>query len=79
MKVHLEPLAIAAQITQAANTRLDQVLLIFSFLYTHFASLSDKDPIDKLACDSICLSLNKHWLKFDQDVFIACLILNPLH
>ncbi len=78
MKVNLEPLAIAAQITQAANTRLDQVLLIFGFLYTHFASLSDKDPIDKLACNSICLSLNKCWLQFDHYVLVACLSLNPL-
>ena len=39
VKRYLEPLAIAANITQANDCRLDQVLLTFGFVYHFFSSL----------------------------------------
>ncbi|PCH38738.1 hypothetical protein WOLCODRAFT_44498, partial [Wolfiporia cocos MD-104 SS10] len=53
IKLHIEPLAIATNVSQGATTRCDQVLLILGNL------------------------LEKRWAKADQDLFIACLFLNP--
>ena len=41
IKNHLEPLAIAANITQSAFCRLDEVLLTFGVLYHHFSNMHD--------------------------------------
>ncbi|PBK83460.1 hypothetical protein ARMGADRAFT_1037846 [Armillaria gallica] len=38
IKNHLEPLAIAANVTQAALCHLDQVLLMFGQLYMHYTT-----------------------------------------
>ncbi|KDQ14399.1 hypothetical protein BOTBODRAFT_90844, partial [Botryobasidium botryosum FD-172 SS1] len=74
MKSHLQPLAIAANITQAANARLDQVLLTFGVLVKTFSALT---AADAGARDAVLLSIEKRWSKSDQDVFIAALVLNP--
>jgi hypothetical protein len=39
MKKHLEPLVLAACITQTAHCRLDQVLLVFGLLYAEYQQL----------------------------------------
>jgi len=42
MKKHLEPLALAACITQTVHCRLDQVLLVFGLLYAEYQQLIDE-------------------------------------
>ncbi|EJF56157.1 hypothetical protein DICSQDRAFT_72102, partial [Dichomitus squalens LYAD-421 SS1] len=75
VKRHLEPLAIAANITQANDCRLDQVLLTFGFVYNFFTLLTDlEDHPFRIA---VCQSLERRWAKADQDVFIAAVVLNP--
>ena len=75
MKLHLEPLAIAANVTQAAFCRLDTVLLTFGFLVMQYQKMTGK--ADRVASHSIILSLEKRWMAADQDIFIATVIVNP--
>jgi len=75
MKLHLEPLAIAANVTQAAFCRLDTVLLTFGFLVMQYQKMTGK--ADCVASHSIISSLEKHWMAADQDIFIATVIVNP--
>ena len=77
MKLHLEPLAIAANVTQAASCHLDIVLLTFGFLIMQYQQLTDED--DHIASKSIISSLEKHWMAADQDIFIATVIVNPFY
>ncbi|KAI0049656.1 hypothetical protein FA95DRAFT_1488644, partial [Auriscalpium vulgare] len=79
MKLHLEPLAIAANIAQAANTRPDTVLLMFGVLRLRYDSLPQSDPRHIVARDAVCASLEKRWAVADQDIFITAVILNPFH
>jgi hypothetical protein len=44
VKKHLEPLALAANITQASHCQLDQVLIIFGLLYHKYNILSHDEP-----------------------------------
>ncbi|KZT20928.1 hypothetical protein NEOLEDRAFT_1158419 [Neolentinus lepideus HHB14362 ss-1] len=74
---HLKPLAIAANVTQAAHCWLDQVLLTFGLLVMQYQGM--QDPDDKLVADVVISSLERRWGKADQDVFIAAVILNPFH
>ncbi|CDO69480.1 hypothetical protein BN946_scf184817.g40 [Trametes cinnabarina] len=75
VKLHLEPLAIAANITQSQDCRLDDVLLTFGFLYQLFNALVEER--DNAVRTAVLGSLEKRWAKADQDVFIAAVILNP--
>ena len=75
VKRHLEPLAIAARITQSNTCRLDEVLLTFGDIYQNFSRFSD--PEDVHVCEAVLKSLETRWGKADQDVFIAAIILNP--
>ena len=77
MKLHLEPLAIAANVTQTASCRLDTVLLTFGFLVMQYQKLTDID--DLTASTSIISSLEKRWMAADQDIFIATVIVNPFY
>ena len=70
---HLEPLAIAANITQASNTRLYHVLTTLGNLYRIFSNLGLEDDVQP----EVLTSLEKRWAAADQDPFIAALILNP--
>jgi hypothetical protein len=45
MKCHLEPLAIAANVTQAAFCCLDQVLLTFAFLVMQYRAMTDAEDL----------------------------------
>ena len=76
MEQHLKPLAVAANITQAAHCRLDTVLLTFGFLVVQYRAMVKAE--DLVGCAAILQSLEKRWLAADQDVFIATVIVNPL-
>ncbi|KAJ6572632.1 hypothetical protein B0H10DRAFT_1670231, partial [Mycena sp. CBHHK59/15] len=75
MKVFLEPLAVAANVTQSAFCRLDQVLLTLGRLVMQYSALDDLE--DANGRDVIIASLEQRWAKSDQDVFIAAVLLNP--
>jgi hypothetical protein len=78
MKRHLEPLATAANITQALFCCLDQVLLTFGFLVMQYTAMTWSDLAeDHTGCDAIIKSIELWWAKADQEVFIAAVILNP--
>ena len=77
IKLHLEPLAVAANVTQSAFCRLDEVLLTFGALAMEYTDLRDRRGGDQVACNAILSSLEKRWANTDQDVFIAAVILNP--
>ncbi|KAF9037773.1 ribonuclease H-like domain-containing protein [Panaeolus papilionaceus] len=75
IKSHLSPLAIAANITQSAHCRLDEVLLTFAALYITYLSLSDAE--DREVKASLLESIERRWDQSDQEVFIAAVIINP--
>jgi hypothetical protein len=77
MKRHLEPLAIATNITQASFCRLDQVLLTFGHLIMQYKSMAD--PEDVAGCTAIIESIEARWATADQEIFIAAVILNPFY
>lgn len=81
--MHLEPLAMAANITQAANVCLDTVALTFTLLYHYFLTLPLETAQDRVAEEpirkAVCATIDKCWLTSDQDVFIAAIILNPTY
>ncbi|KAF8496685.1 ribonuclease H-like domain-containing protein [Russula emetica] len=79
VKNHLEPLAVANNIAQSAHCRLDQVLLMFGLLVMKYNDLKLREPNDATACDAILNSLEMRWANADQDVFIAAVLLNPIH
>ena len=74
MKLHLQPLVVTANVTQAAFCCLDMVLLTFGFLVMQYQQMADGDDH---AATSILSSLEKCWMAADQDVFIATMIVNP--
>lgn len=74
---HLEPLAIAANVTQSMFCRLDEVLLTFGALMLSYRNLRGQPNGDRAACDAILASLERRWSNADQEVFIAAVILNP--
>ncbi|KAJ3824934.1 ribonuclease H-like domain-containing protein [Lentinula raphanica] len=73
---HLEPLAIAANVIQAAHCRLDQVLLTFGYLFYFYSTMRVNDTRGR---DAIISSIEARWKKCDQEVFIAAVILNPIY
>ncbi|KAB5588959.1 HAT family dimerization protein [Ceratobasidium theobromae] len=75
MKTLLQPLAVAANITQASDTRLDHVVVTMGNLYDIFS----KEEIPEHARTVILESLEKRWAKSDQDAFIAAIYFNPFY
>ncbi|KII89273.1 hypothetical protein PLICRDRAFT_175485 [Plicaturopsis crispa FD-325 SS-3] len=73
VKTHLEPLAIAANITQSAHTRLDHILLVLANLTRIYSN----PAIDQAVRERICNSLETRWRSADQDVFILAVFFNP--
>jgi hypothetical protein len=73
MKVILEPLAIANNVTQATNTRIDHVALTLGNLYRIYDNADLEGPL----CDRVLWSLSKRWKAADQDVFILSVVLHP--
>jgi hypothetical protein len=74
MVTHLEPLAIASNLTQAEHTRLDHVLLTLGNLYRIYNEMDDTDSETK---ECIHASLEKRWARADQDAFILAVFFNP--
>jgi hypothetical protein len=72
---HLEPLAIAANITQASNTRLHHVLTTLANLYCIYSNLNLEEDSD--VRNQVLASLEKRWAAANQDPFIATIVLNP--
>ncbi|KAF7376954.1 DUF659 family protein [Mycena sanguinolenta] len=75
---YLSPLAVASNITQGANTRLDHVLVTLAVL--HYRYSTDNKSFDCAAHNAvICASLAKRWmaLKHDQDFYILAVFFNP--
>ncbi|KAI0072875.1 hypothetical protein K474DRAFT_1650318 [Panus rudis PR-1116 ss-1] len=66
IKTHLEPLAIAANVSQSTSTRLDQVLLMLANLYRIYGTTT----LDEHVRSTIHGSLEKRWKKADQDIYI---------
>ncbi|EED85429.1 predicted protein [Postia placenta Mad-698-R] len=79
IKCHLEPLAIAANIVQAAHCCIDQVLVIFGYLYHQYDKLDQTNESENAVRKALQQSLEARWKKADQDIFIATVILNPLY
>ncbi|KZP34710.1 hypothetical protein FIBSPDRAFT_971865, partial [Athelia psychrophila] len=77
IKRHLEPLAIASNITQASFCRLDTVLLTFGFLMMQYRAMTDEADLDASA--AIMESIEKRWAVADQEVFMATVIVNPFY
>ncbi|KAG9308840.1 hypothetical protein JVU11DRAFT_11470 [Chiua virens] len=75
--MHLEPLAFAANVTQATVCRIDMVLLTFGFLMMQYKSLLDPEDIEAVAV--IIDSIERRWVKCDQEIFIATVVLNPFY
>jgi hypothetical protein len=69
----LKPLVITANITQAAHTQLNHVLLMLDNLFCIYLHPSLESQIKEL----ITGSLEKHWAKADQNVFILAIFFNP--
>jgi hypothetical protein len=79
VKNHLEPIAVATNIAQSAHCCLDQILLMFGLLFKQYTDLKNWEPSDAVTCNAILDSLEWRWMTADQDVFIAAIILNPIH
>ncbi|KAL1672232.1 ribonuclease H-like domain-containing protein [Schizophyllum commune] len=70
---HLEPLAIAANVTQSDHARLDTVLLTLANLYRIYCD----ESLDPAIREAVHKSLEKRWKKIDQDIFILAVVFNP--
>jgi hypothetical protein len=72
--MHLEPLAIAANMTQGTRGRLCHVALTLANLYRMY---SQEKSLDEGVRKCLLESIKKRWAKTDQDSFILGVILNP--
>lgn len=75
MKVALRPLAVAANITQAVDTRLDHIVIAMGSLYHAYT----RPGVPELTSTVICQSLEKRWAKSDHDAFLAAVYFNPFY
>ncbi|KAG8683728.1 hypothetical protein FRC11_013152, partial [Ceratobasidium sp. 423] len=73
LKLYLEPLAIAANVSQAPTTCLDHILIELGPLYCVFLHLAFNPKIR----DVVLASLECRWGKADQDPFILAVFFNP--
>ena len=76
VKRTLEPLAVAAKLTQGDVCRMDQVLLTLGYLSMQYTKLLEDDE-DRPRATAIINSIEKRWAAADQEVFIAAVVLNP--
>ena len=77
IKSHLEPLALAANASQASRVRPDEILTILAKLYRTF--FDNNDPDDQDMRREMLAAIEARWARADQDVFIASVILNPFY
>lgn len=73
MKTYLEPLAVAANVTQAAHTRPDHVLLTLANLFRIYTA----PHLERVIRSRVTESLERRWRAADQDVFILTVFFNP--
>lgn len=73
VKTHLEPLAIAANVAQAAYTRLDHVLLMLANLVRIYSTAQ----IDNSVRAVILASIERRWKSQSQDAYILAVLFNP--
>ncbi|CAE6518107.1 unnamed protein product, partial [Rhizoctonia solani] len=73
LAAYLRPLAIALNVAQAADTRIDHVAVTLGNLYRLFNTTG----IDPLVCDAVLGSIQRRWGKTDQDMLISAVFLNP--
>jgi hypothetical protein len=52
---------------------------MFGLLVKKYTELKLQEPEDAPACNAILNSLEMRWSNADQDVFIAAVLLNPIH
>ena len=72
----LEPLTVAAKLTQGDGCHMDQVLLTLGYLVMQYLKrLVGHD--DKPGAAANIASIEKWWATADKEVFIAAVILNP--
>jgi hypothetical protein len=71
--MYLEPLAIAANVSQAPTTRLDHILVELGRLYHTFSVYALNPAVRQCVLES----LERRWAKCDQDPFILAVFLNP--
>jgi hypothetical protein len=76
LKILLEPLAIATNVTQASNTRLDHVLISLAQLYKTYTE-ADARWVDEATRRCLLSSLERRWAKADQTPFILAVFFNP--
>jgi hypothetical protein len=69
----LEPLAAAANVTQADHANLGTVLLTLAYLYQVF----DDIDMDEQVRERIQSSIERRWKKVDREMFILALVFNP--
>ena len=81
LKKQLEHLALATNITQLSNVHFYQVLIIFGLLYKECQALLAEDNSLKTHYLVQCIidSIEKHWVKLEQEAFIVALFLNPVY
>ncbi|KAG6917691.1 hypothetical protein DXG01_001461 [Tephrocybe rancida] len=75
IKDHLEPLAIAANVTQSDNTRLDVIVITLANLYRVFSDSTH--GFDESISATVLASLEKRWANADRPIFILAIVLNP--
>ncbi|KAI0041872.1 hypothetical protein FA95DRAFT_1576106 [Auriscalpium vulgare] len=73
IRQHLEPLAVAANITQSDNAHLDIVVSAIVNLYWIFS----RPVVSPQVRASVIASLEKRWLNTDREVFVLAVLLNP--
>jgi len=52
---------------------------MFGLLVKKYTELKSQAPEDATACNTILNSLETQWSNADQDIFIAAVLLNPIH
>lgn len=77
MVSHLEPLAVAVNVCQGANTRPDHIILTFGKLFIHYGLLLNADHQANAPVLAILKSLSKRWKTVDHEIYILALVLNP--
>ncbi|EIW82980.1 hypothetical protein CONPUDRAFT_20808, partial [Coniophora puteana RWD-64-598 SS2] len=80
--LEMEPLMYAANFSQTTHTHLDKILLVFGYLhfkYTNMPLQAISDGEQSSLLGLVIKSLERHWAKCDQQVFISAVILNSIY
>jgi hypothetical protein len=69
----MEPLAIACNVTQGNDARMDVVLLCLANLFRIYSNLRYPEDVRHVILES----LEKRWAKTDQILFVLAIVFNP--